>query len=400
MEGTIDEFLDSGFAINPGKSILGNLIGVFDQYIAKYILECFNLDALADAMIHDPEKAKEMIFQYEDVTWDSIFANLKCCEFYEYNDSEKITSDTQKYVSLLEYIHETDAEKLVSEYKCGMKQLAGMLFASVWSGFKKGILGYLKQGEKKESVLETVVRVFKNALKESIEKYSDLISDSDVEEANSFVYILNKTQDLYAEKLYDSKLLFTHTFAAVVKAAEILICNPEYLQFGDRIMSAIKYIVSGAGVFIGEMVEKLLSDSGIDKDSEFGITVSTFIPALVNVTISCVLVVEIDKSSVFKALTDQFNKIPTLTGDIGYYKTMAEKFEKCASELGKYDYDKLKKEIEGYTALANNIQKISSSEDLNNYLLRYYRVIGKELPWGNRSFEEYLEDPDGVLVFK
>ena len=66
---------------------------------------------------------------------------------------------------------------------------------------------------------------------------------------------------------------------------------------------------------------------------------------------------------------------------------------------GGAEIEKLKKDIEECTTVANDIEKISSAEELNKYLLEYYKKTGIDLPWGNVDFEDYWASDNRQLVF-
>ena len=99
-------------------------------------------------------------------------------------------------------------------------------------------------------------------------------------------------------------------------------------------------------------------------------------------------------------LVAEFDKIPTITYEVRQLRESADRFEHMASELASIDYDVLRKEIDAYGKLAEEIDHISKPDDLNRYLMDYYDRTGKELPWGNRTIEEHWADPNSRLVFK
>ena len=197
----------------------------------------------------------------------------------------------------------------------------------------------------------------------------------------------------------DPKAVYKTTYAAVVKAAEILVCNPEYLPFGERLASAIKYLMGGASICAGKAVTDMLKKRN-DKTAELlGEGGLSFVSTFVSSALSYLLVIQIDRNPVMQSLIGRFNNVATITGDIGYYKKIAEQFEAYAAELENLDLEKLKREIEEYNKISNDLQKISSAEELNKYLMEYYKKSGLELPWGNREFEDYWADSNRQLIF-
>ena len=237
-------------------------------------------------------------------------------------------------------------------------------------------------------------------LKVAIAKYSGELKDINPESENGFLSILDGMQDIYTDLVYDEETLFKTTYASIVKGTEVLICNPEYLPFGERLNSAMKYFIAGGSMVVGNKVMEIFEKKGVDIRGILGDEIVVFLPSLISCSISCICIVEIDHNPILRRLTAEFNKIPTVTYEIRQLRESAEQFEYMAAKLAEIDYESLKKEIDGYRALAEDLDRISSPEDLNRYLMSYYEETGKELPWGNRSIEDHWADPTSRLVFK
>ena len=121
---------------------------------------------------------------------------------------------------------------------------------------------------------------------------------------------------------------------------------------------------------------------------------------MISLVVSCAIVITLDKNPMLIQLVEEFNEIPTITGNIALYRESAERFEELAAKLAEIDIEDLKKQIAFYDDLSKNISSISDPKKLNDYLLNYYKTKGKQLPWGNRSLEEHCEDKNSRLVFK
>ena len=383
------------------QSILTNmLVSVEKQFIEQLFTE-EGLKEYAKRLFEDGRFHKEVILAYEDITWDTVFARLKCDDFFGEHAGVPINTPVSRYFEFVEYIHNVDAGEILRQYPCGAEQITCLIFTEAWEVFKSRLITYLSETDHSANRL---IQMAKSGLLEGVEsaltKYGSELGEKGSEETTEFFLFLDTMQKAYMEMLSDPVALFMGTYAAVVKAAEVLICNPEYLLLGDRINSALKYIVAGASVYAGERLYHALEAKGFSFKSKIEEKAAGFIPALISSVISCIMIVLIDEHPTYQQLTAAFNTIPTLTGDIRIYRESAERFEKLAAELEKLDLNSLKREIAGYTAMREKLIKIDSPEDMNAYLYAYYKETGKELPWGNRTVEEHWQDPNSRLVFR
>ncbi|MCR4796822.1 MAG: hypothetical protein K5853_00050, partial [Lachnospiraceae bacterium] len=231
---------------------------------------------------------------------------------------------------------------------------------------------------------------------EAIKKH--ILSDNDMERELST--LIARTNDVFDKITMDETGLFKMVYASAVKGTEVLICNPKYMQLGDRIADAVKYYASGASVIVSDKLSGALNVKDLDKINKLAPGLLEYIPTLVSMTVSMAIIITLDKNPLLIALTDRFNEVPTITGNIALYRESAEQFERLAAELAKIDYEELEKEIAFYDELSSKIARIEDANVLSDFLINYYKTSGKELPWGNRTIEEHWADPSSRLVFK
>ncbi len=212
---------------------------------------------------------------------------------------------------------------------------------------------------------------------------------------------LFREMDSVFEKVeYDELGGFKLGYAAVIKGTEVLVCNPEYLQLGDRIKSAVKFYLSGFAFALGTKISEKIPVDKFEVIEKFAPDLVAYLPTLISTLITYVTIFSLDRNSQICSLIAQFNEIPTITGNIALYRKSADAFEHMAAELSKIDYEDLKAQVDFYSGFSTELTRIRSDEEMNRFLLQYYRDNNKEPPWGNRSLKEHWADKNSRLVFK
>ncbi len=396
-----DIFEDNRFMIDSNKSILGNMLFITEQYIARKLVGGFRLTEMTEQLINEGRIDDELLYPFEDVTWDTVFGNLKCLEFYNCTAAPDSAKGIGTYINFLDYIHDTNTRNLIEDACLDTSQICGLMMSEVWVEVKRGIEELLRDKDfKREHLLHMGLQILVDSLYKSLDEYKTRRFYEDADENHIFLRALDGMQNIIFDMQYDENTLVKTTYASIVKGAEVLICNPEYLPFGERLVSASKYFMAGSSLLVGDKIMASMGDDLEKFREKYGDEIVVMIQALVSTTICYACIVSIDHNPVLQDLIARFNEIPTLTYEIRQLKESAEQFEKMAAELGKYDYEKLKLEISSYSAMAEDISAINSSEELNKYLMRYYEKTGKVIPWGNGTIEEHWADPNSRLVFE
>ena len=389
------------FIIKPELGVLNNMLFITEQYLSRKLVGGFELDKMTQQLMEEGRIDEEYLYPFEDVTWDSVFSNLKCIEFYDYHSDPDIAHDVGAYLNFVDYVHDADTDALLQNQAKEIKKISGLIMADAWASVKTALFdSLLDPGFDREGLIKVVLNSVVSGLADAIEKYSDQLDQDSDDPRNAYLAILEGMRDLYVDIQYDEGALVKSVYASIVKGAEVLICNPEYLPFGERLNSATKFFVAGGSIFVGNRMMEEFKKKGIDVTGVLGEEVALFLPALVSCSISCVCIVALDHNPILQKLTAEFNKIPTLTYEIRQLKESADRFERMAAELASIDIEALKKGIDAYASLAEELERIESPQELSNHLMKYYEKTGKELPWGNRSVEEHWADPSSRLVFK
>ncbi len=387
--------------INPNGSILGNMLFITEEYISRKLVGGFELTKMTEQLMSEGRIDDELLYPFEDVTWETVFGNLKCLEFYNVDSQPDSAQGVGSYINFLNYIHDIDTNNLIHEGMPDTSQVCGLMIANVWVEVKQGILAALEDKDfDRSKLVDESLRILVDSFVKAVDDFTKGDNLVDAEGNHLFMNILSGMKTTFNEMEYDENTLVKTTYASIVKGAEVLICNPEYLPFGERLASALRYFMAGSSILVGDKIMSSIADDLEELRAKYGDEIVTMLPALVSTTICCACLVSLDHNPLLQELIERFNEIPTLTYEIRQLKESAERFEKVAAELGKYDYEKLKTEIDGYSAMTEELSAIDSPEALNDYLMKYYEKTGKPLPWGNKTVEEHWSDPNSRLVFE
>ncbi len=389
------------YNIDPNDGIMNNLIGFLKEFILIETFNRFNPYETAMKIRDTGEFDFDDLLAFEDVTWDSVFGKLKTLEFApvsEEEDSEGVM-DMRYYLDFSDMIHDLDADSLVPAFGENGAETACNICMEIWNSFKENIINDLiENGASKERLNE----LLKNKMPEILQAAVKLYLKETIEDINPELgELYNKTNEVFTKIDYDDTATFKLVFASLVKGTEVIICNPDYLQLGDRIKSAAKYYISGSSVVIGQkLADKLTEDKEkFELIEKYAPGFIDYLPTMISMMVTCAVIITLDKNPVMTQIVDEFNEIPTITGNIAYYRENAEKLERFAAALANIDYEELNAQIKMYDDLAKDINDIQDPKRLNKYLLDYYKKQGKELPWGNRSLEEHWADKNSRLTF-
>ena len=107
------EYQHSFYRINPDNPILTNLLGFLGEYMMEGILGRFNPFDTAEMFFKELRFDPEEMLAFEDLTWDTVFANLKTLEFEaSCSESDDPRMDMSYYMHFADMIHDLDADTL------------------------------------------------------------------------------------------------------------------------------------------------------------------------------------------------------------------------------------------------------------------------------------------------
>ncbi len=386
------------FYINPDNDILTNLLSFVGDFAIQNICSRFSPFDAAQELIEKGHFDYRKMLSFEDITWDTVFAKMKTVEFSNvHSESDQEPHDMAFYMSYADMIHDMDADALVRQFGEMSVAVSGWICLEIWENLKEQVLPLVSDNADIKELIHSLRAKIAPIIIDSIKKYYSA-DPSEIEDELKTLF--DQTQDVFEKIKHDETAFFKVIYASLIKGTEVMICNPEYLQLGDRIKSAVKYYASGVSVTIGDKLSARIKPSDFALIEKNAPGVIEYIPTLISMVVTCAIVISVDKNPLLIALTDEFNKVPTITGNIALYRESALAFEEMAARLARIDLDELKKIIEGYDHLIKNMEFVTDPKELNRILLAYYRDNNKELPWGNRSLEEHWADKSSRLVFK
>lgn len=252
MEIKYEELARNGFFIYPDQALLSGVMSVFDGFLAKEIRRVFNPNTIMKAVAGTKEEREKILMPYDGYTWESVFANLKCREIHGFVMTADMDGTNELYLSYLERLHNLDTDRLQESFSGETKEVLGAIYAEIWGQFKNYILNGISDISGIDAIFALAKDAMLNGIQRGISKYEKILQSKGMNDASAIEDMMTKTGDIYAQVVEDPRALFKVNYAAMVKAAEILVCNPEYLPFGERLASAIKYLVGGATICVGK----------------------------------------------------------------------------------------------------------------------------------------------------
>ena len=313
-------------------------------------------------------------------------------EYYKLNFSSPFMRDTFKTSSSL-------------SIKMGMKQVIGLVITEIWFAVKEDFENFSTSNSLKENFFQlkdTIEKAFNRAK----EKYKDFIDKFKEGAISGLLSSLTTTIcNIFFTTAKNIVKIIRYAYVSIIQALKILFFNPDNLLLGDRIRETLKIISTGAsivvGIISGEAISKILNNFGI-----IGLTndiLQTFITTFVSSISTCTLLYFIDKNQTMKDMFSFLNKLdPTtiINEQIDYYKKQAEYFERYAAELLEIDYKFLKETAEKYENIAEIIYQTKNQGELNRVLENLFDILGIEKPYKEDSFDEFMQNPDSILIFK
>lgn len=337
------------------------------------------------------ELSRDNLRNFEKISQKNIDAELYK-KYYNLNFNSPFMKDTLRASSSL-------------SLKIGMKQVIGLIITEVWFTIKEDLQKFSTFNSLKENFLQlkdTIEKAFCKAK----EKYKELIDKFKEGAIAGFLSSLTTTiSNIFFTTAKNVVKIIRHTYVSIIQALKILFFNPDNLLLGDRIREALKVLATGAsmviGIIGGEAFSKILNNFGI-----IGLTsdiLQSFTTTFVTIIASCTLLYFIDNNQMMKGIfkfLNSFDFTSSIDKQIDYYKKQAEYFERYAAELLKIDYEFLKEITEKYENAAERIYETKNQKELNRVLKNLFDILEIEKPYKEDSFDEFMRNPDSILIFK
>lgn len=283
--------------------------------------------------------------------------------------------------------------------RMGARQVFGFIFAEIWFSVKEE-LERVEEPFSMEDRLNSIGEGIRRGVKNAKEKYKDLIARFGEGLVSGALASLTTTLcNIFFTTAKNTVRIIRQSWASLVKAAEIILFNPDDLLFGDRICAATKILAVGGSVIAGTTVSDLLSKTPVGALPVVGDIIQTFCGALVSGIMSCTLLCLLDRSQIMRQLVNRFNDVPTMSTSIHYFREQARYFEAYAAELEQIDLEEFQKECGAYEEISAGIDKVSDENQLNVFLRKVFDEYHIPLPWQG-DFDTFMSNKENHLVFR
>lgn len=283
--------------------------------------------------------------------------------------------------------------------KMGLRQALGLVFTEIWFTVKDAMIECRKNGE---NLFQNIAKAVKKGLKNAKKKFRDIwnkfIEGSIAGVLSSLVTTLANIFFTTAKNIIK---IIRETWASFTQACNILFINPDSYPLGERFVAAAKILATGASVVAGSMVSQLLTDCPVGKIPVVGEILPTFCSVLVTGIMSCSFLYLLDHNKGIKKVVEMLNNLPDIDNFNYALKKQGELLDRYLAELMNLDLVTLKKQEHAFSAAANQLSLVKTSEEANTCLRNIYSDLGMELPWkGYRSLDSFIANKKSRLVFE
>lgn len=289
--------------------------------------------------------------------------------------------------------------------KMGARQALGFVFAEMWLSVKEEFEGVRVLARFDiQDFFTSLGNGLKKGFERAKEKYAELFSRFlSGAVAGALSSLTTTLCNIFFTTAKNAVKILRQTWASLVEAAKVLFINPENYTFGERMLAVAKILATGASVVVGVLVSEAVNDSTLGKIPVLGDAVQAFCGALVTGIMSCSLLYILDRNETVQKLVKFLDNLPTIEGDIQYFRQQAAYFEQYAAELMRIDLSQFQKETAVYTHVADTLSAAATEEELNTVLKNAMTALGIPLPWsksGHDSFDSFMKDKNARLVFE
>ncbi len=301
----------------------------------------------------------------------------------EYYTSSKFAKDTAKA-----------AGKTAA--KMGLRQVVGFIFAEIWFVTKEEVKN-IPPGSGFGEMLKAAGNGIKKGFESAIKKYKTLL-DRFAEGAVSGALssLITTLCNIFFVTAKSLVRCLRQMFASIVAAAKVLFCNPENLNFGDRIKAVMIILATGASVLVGTIAGEAISKTPLGVVPALGGVISAFASCLVSGILSCTFLIFMDRSEFINNLVNALNRIPS---EANNYKEIADAMENLAAKLEKLDIEKFKEDTERFRGTAQKIFSCEDEEKITVLLLESYNELGIKIPWEG-DFDSFMGCKTNCLEFE
>lgn len=284
--------------------------------------------------------------------------------------------------------------------KMGARQALGVVFTEIWFAVKKEFEKLEQTGIKLKEFLIAVGNGIKNGFASAKRKFSQLF-DAFLNGAiaGALSSLVTSICNIFFTTAKNGVTIMRQVFPSLVEAAKVLFINPECYPFGERMKAVLKILATGASVAVGIIVGQAVALSPMGELPIAGELLTSFCGAFVTGIMSCTLLYLLDNNKTINKLVQWLDNIPTVERQIQFYKEEAIYFEEYAAKLENIDIDKFKRDLQIYRSFTDEIEFVSTPNELNVVLRKIYQKLNLRLPWEG-DFKSFIMDKNKKLVFE
>lgn len=323
---------------------------------------------------------------------EDVKANLR----KEYNRAKKEYDAklTRAYYTSPKFAKDMAVAASKRGVEMGLRQVVGFIFAEVWFVTKEEMQAIPSHSDL-QVMLKTAGRGIKKGFESAMKKYEVLLDKfKDGAIAGTLSSITITICNIFFTTAKNLVRCIRQVYASIVEAGKILLFNPDELMFGDRIKAASVVMATGASVLVGTLVGEALEKTSVGAIPVVGGVIKVFVSSMVSGLLSCTFLIFVDRGKFMNRLIAALNLIPS---EVNNYKEIADAMEELAAKLENLDIAKFKAETAQYRNIAIQISNCEDEDELNDYLMSAYKVLGINIPWKGK-FD--LGDKSNLLVYE
>lgn len=277
-------------------------------------------------------------------------------------------------------------------WQMGVREVLGFILTEVWFSIKDELK---LAGQKIQEKLSAIISGIKKGFEKAKENYKEIIEKFGQGIISGIVSSLTTTLcNIFFTTAKNLVKIIRQAWASIVEATKIIIFNPDDLWFCDRMTAALKVLATGAGIVIGTSIQEIVRTKLTMINGTIADIISTFSGSLCTGLLTITFLFCIDNNPFDAFLSKCFD------GAIQNYKKQAELFEKYCAELQQYNIEEFKKNTEIASELSKQLSNIKDDTELNYVIKNVATSLKISSPWGDGSFDDFMNNQNKKLVFK
>lgn len=270
----------------------------------------------------------------------------------------------------------------------GARQVLGFVLTEVWFCIKDSLK---TAGKKTEDKISAIINGIKSGFESAKNKYKDIISKLGQGVLGGIMSSLSTTLcNIFFTTTKNLARIIRQAWSSIVEAAKVILFNPDDLWFCDRMTAALKILATGASVIIGTSIQETLRTQLTVVPGPLADIISSCAGSLCTGLLTITLLFYIDNNPFDSFLNKAFDET------IKDYKHQAKLFNDYCAKLKNIDIERFKQETEFAGRLAS--AHFKDDTELNQALNNTAKLLDIKCPWGERSLDDAMNDPDFQLV--